>query len=105
MFALSVSISTSSSPTDTSSPTDLSHRRTVPSSMESESRGMTISATAAPLQRLECGADHVLGVRDRGLLHSLRVRHVDVRPGHSLDRRIEVVERLALDQGGEVGAD
>ena len=44
MFALSVSISTSSSPTATSSPTDFIHCRIVPSSIESESRGMTMSA-------------------------------------------------------------
>ena len=46
MFALSVSISTSSSPTATSSPTDFIQPRTVPSSIESERRGMTMSATA-----------------------------------------------------------
>ena len=45
MFALSVSISTSSSPTATSSPTCFSHCRIVPSSIESESRGITTSAT------------------------------------------------------------
>src|ERR1700743_1008604 len=46
MFALSVSISTSSSPTATSSPICLTHLSTVPSSIESESRGMTMSWTA-----------------------------------------------------------
>ena len=44
MLALSVSISTSSSPTPTSSPTDFIHFRIVPSSIESESRGMTMSS-------------------------------------------------------------
>ncbi len=43
MFALSVSISTSSSPSETSSPGAFSQRRTVPSSIESERRGMTMS--------------------------------------------------------------
>jgi len=47
MFALSVSISTSSSPTATSSPTCFIHLSTVPSSIESDSRGMTISAIRA----------------------------------------------------------
>ena len=47
MFALSVSISTSSSPSETSSPGDLSQRRTVPSSIESERRGMTISVATS----------------------------------------------------------
>ena len=50
MFALSVSISTSSSPTATSSPTDFSHFSTVPSSIESERRGITMSAISAPLR-------------------------------------------------------
>src|SRR3954447_8215211 len=43
MFALSVSISTSSSPTATSSPTCFSQVRIVPSSIESERRGITTS--------------------------------------------------------------
>src|SRR3954449_8210179 len=46
MLALSVSISTSSSPRDTSSPSDLSHLRIVPSSMESDKRGIATSAMA-----------------------------------------------------------
>src|SRR3954447_19002629 len=44
MLALSVSISTSSSPRFTSSPSDLSHLRIVPSSIESDSRGIATSA-------------------------------------------------------------
>src|SRR5215218_2953798 len=44
MLALSVSISTSSSPRLTSSPSDFSHLRIVPSSMESERRGIATSA-------------------------------------------------------------
>ena len=47
MFALSVSISTSSSPFDTSSPSDLSHLRIVPSSIESDRRGIETSGMAA----------------------------------------------------------
>src|SRR5688500_17558454 len=43
MVALSVSISASSSPRRTSSPSALSQRRIVPSSMESDSRGMVTS--------------------------------------------------------------
>src|ERR687886_2260405 len=46
MLALSVSISTSSSPFETSSPADLSHLRIVPSSIESESRGIVTSGIA-----------------------------------------------------------
>src|SRR5918999_286489 len=125
MFALSVSISTSSSPTATSSPTDFIHLRTVPSSIESERRGITIStlmpaASSASrpgaagyavcrarsqrsLQAGQRSADDVLGVRDGGLLHPLRVGHVHVGAGHPLDGRIEVVEGLLRDQRGEVG--
>src|SRR3954453_20069715 len=44
MLALSVSISTSSSPRFTSSPSDLSHLRIVPSSIESDRRGIATSA-------------------------------------------------------------
>ena len=44
MLALSVSISTSSSPRSTESPSDLSHFRIVPSSMESDRRGIATSA-------------------------------------------------------------
>ena len=49
MLALSVSISTSSSPLETSSPSDLSHLRIVPSSIESDRRGMATSDMAAVL--------------------------------------------------------
>src|SRR4051794_39223330 len=49
MFALSVSISTSSSPLATSSPSDLSHLRIVPSSIESDRRGIATSPIAAVL--------------------------------------------------------
>src|SRR3954468_21909293 len=49
MFALSVSISTSSSPTVTSSPSDFSHFRIVPSSMESDRRGIATSAMPASM--------------------------------------------------------
>src|SRR3954453_15522378 len=53
MLALSVSISTISSPRDTSSPSDLSHFRIVPSSMESERRGI---ATSAMCRNVQIGA-------------------------------------------------
>src|SRR5918994_7954891 len=46
MLALSGSISTSSSPRLTSSPSDFSHLRIVPSSIESDSRGVETSAMA-----------------------------------------------------------
>src|SRR5262245_22265502 len=59
MVALSVSISTSSSPLATSSPSDFSHFRIVPSSIESDRRGMTTSAMDANVatlrSRRQCG--------------------------------------------------
>src|SRR3954468_410049 len=44
MLALSGSISTISSPLETSSPSDFSHLRIVPSSIESDRRGIATSA-------------------------------------------------------------
>ena len=51
MLALSVSISTSSSPRLTSSPSDFSHFRIVPSSMESDRRGIATSAMPGSVPR------------------------------------------------------
>src|SRR6185312_4296733 len=48
MFALSVSISTISSPTPISSPTFRIQARIVPSSIESDKRGITMSAISGP---------------------------------------------------------
>jgi hypothetical protein len=47
MFALSVSISSRSSPADTAAPDSTSQLRIVPSSIASESLGMAISIAAA----------------------------------------------------------
>src|SRR4051794_4309113 len=58
MLALSVSISTSSSPLETSSPSDLSHLRIVPSSIESDRRGIATSPMAAVLPGWEREAEH-----------------------------------------------
>src|SRR3954470_19811718 len=54
IVALSVSISTSSSPFETSSPSDLSHLRIVPSSIESESRGIVTSGIARDATKRYC---------------------------------------------------
>src|SRR5688500_4057330 len=51
MLALSVSISTSSSPRLTSSPSDFSHLRIVPSSIESDRRGIETSAMGGGYSR------------------------------------------------------
>src|SRR4051794_642043 len=58
MLALSVSISTSSSPLETSSPSDLSHLTIVPSSIESDRRGMATSPIAAVLPGWQGEAEH-----------------------------------------------
>src|SRR3954466_7643278 len=105
MLALSVSISTSGAPRLTSPPSSTSHFSTVPSSMESDSRGI-VTSLAIRLEvpeRREHRLDDVLLVRERRLLQRLRVRHRNVRPGHPLHGRVEVVERLLLDQRREVG--
>src|SRR4051812_9854301 len=127
MFALSVSISTSSSPTATSSPTCFSQVRIVPSSIESERRGMTISLmtnsrASLPARRTrdarlvaprssgegegaeDRGGDPLFGPHRRQLeLLGVGQRHL----GHAeaLDRGVEVVEAGELDAGGELGGD
>src|SRR3954454_3632310 len=117
MLALSVSISTSSSPRLTSSPSDLSHLRIVPSSIESDRRGIataampcsvTLSRAPPALEVAEGGHDRLDDlrlVRVGDLLERLGVGHREVRAGDPGDRRVEVVEGLLLDQRGEVGAD
>src|SRR5437764_13193571 len=72
MLALSVSISTSSSPTDTSAPSSRSHWTTVPSSMESDSLGMVTSVMSVPV--LPCRR---VGVGERGR-QGPRDQHLDV---------------------------
>ena len=76
MFALSVSISAISWPFSTSSPSETSHLRMVPSSMESDSRGMVMSVAMGVVrlevaERGECGLHDVLLVRHGGLLQWL----------------------------------
>src|SRR3954471_13633311 len=107
MLALSVSISTSGSPRFTWPPSSTSHLSTVPSSMESERRGIVTSLAMLLLEvpeGRERGLHHVFLVRERGLLEWLRVRHRDVGPGHALDGGVEPVEGLLLDQRREVRA-
>src|ERR1700722_4405587 len=75
MLALSVSISTSSAPRSTCSPSAISQRRIVPCSIVSERRGMTISArllasdpgvpligSARSSDQIQCRAGDRLGV-------------------------------------------
>src|SRR5688500_1452131 len=79
MFALSVSISTSSSPRLTSSPSDFSHLRIVPSSIESDRRGMETSAMAGGYSA-DWRTNSPVLARDR--IH-------ERRRGHSRDRERE----------------
>src|SRR4051812_32296186 len=105
MLALSVSISTISWPRLTASPSDTSHLRIVPSSIESDNRGMTTSL-AIWLHVPEGGerrVHHVLLVREGGLLQGLRVGHRHVGAGPALHGRVEPVEGLLLDQRRQVG--
>src|SRR3712207_6686509 len=71
MLALSVSISTSSSPLETSSPSDFSHLRIVPSSIESESRGIATSAIGSAyrggLRRASCPGVEAARAPRRGI--------------------------------------
>src|SRR3954452_15095689 len=101
MLALSVSISTSSSPRVTSSPSDFSHFRIVPSSMESDSRGIATSGMAGSLvlevaEGGEHGRDHLRLVRVGDLLERLGVGHGQIGARDARDRRVEEVERLLL---------
>src|SRR5919112_4870932 len=109
MLALSVSISTSGSPRFTSPPPGTIHFRIVPSSIESDRRGIVTSVAKTGLLEVAEGGygrlHDVILVRERGLLERLRVRHRDVRAGDAADRRVEVVERLLLEQCGQVRAD
>src|SRR4051794_22537584 len=107
MLALSVSISTSGSPRFTSPPSSTSHLSTVPSSMESERRGIVTSLAMLLLEVAGGGerrGHHVLLVWERRLLEWLGVRHGAVRAGPPLHGRVEPVEGLLLDQRREVRA-
>src|ERR671915_403997 len=109
MLALSVSISTGGSPRLTSPPSSTSHLSTVPSSIESDRRGIVTSLAigSSPLDVAEggySGLHHVLLVRECGLLERLGIGHGNVGACHALHGGVEPVERLLLDQRGEVGA-
>src|SRR3954451_10492440 len=105
MLALSVSISTSGSPRLPPPPSSTSHLSTVPSSIESDRRGIVTSLAMLLLEVPEGGErglHHVLLVGGGRLLEWVRVRQRDTPAGHTLDGRGEPVERLLLDQRGEV---
>src|ERR1044071_6162880 len=108
MFPLSFSISTTGSPRFTSPPSSTSHLSTVPSSIESERRGIVTSLAILLLEVAEGGerrVHHVLLVRERRLLEWLGMRDRDARAGPPLDGAVEPVERLLLNQCGQVRTD
>src|SRR3954466_1066927 len=103
---LSVSSSKSGSPFSTGSPSDLSQRTIVPDSMPWPSRGRMTSVTTLrlPDSSLDRGED-VLGMRGDERFHPRRERERrELRP-HALDRRVEPVERLVLEDGRDLGAE
>src|SRR5919198_3713567 len=101
---LSVSSSYSGSPFSTESPSDLSHLTIVPDSIPCPSRG-SFTSLAIATYRATDRREHVGGVRHDVLLHHGRERNRrELRP-HTLDRRVEPVERLLLHHGRDLGAE
>src|ERR1700733_6375591 len=97
MLALSVSISTSSCPRATWSPSATSQRRIVPCSIESDSRGITISAAvlvaalliAFSADQVECGAGDLLGVDAEVAVEVLHIAGLpEVLHAEAGDRRV-----------------
>src|SRR5436309_5134866 len=96
--ALSVSISASTSPLSTRSPSAFRHFTTTPSSIESVSLGMItrLAIPLGPVQHLMHGFDDLRGVRDRGVLKVARVRHRDVPARDADDRAVQVIEHPVI---------
>src|SRR5262245_61338739 len=109
MLALSVSISASTSPCLTVSPSCLLHLTTVPSSIVGESLArmtlVTIAARGSTVEHLLHGGHDFLRLREVGFFERLGVghRHVGGRDPH--DRGVEGIEALALDPVGDLGAE
>src|SRR5438477_3117509 len=105
--ALSVSTSARMSPLWTRSPSFLSHLMTLPLSICSESLGITTFVTAmsaAPVgvTDLAHGVHDLLFRRRLGALEIARVGHRRLRARHPDHRRVEIVERLLGDLGGDL---
>src|SRR5665213_3740891 len=114
MVALSVSISTSTSPISTRSPGCLCQVAMAPSSIVSERRGMLISIMAlthlvvtAPngVERLVDRVAHVVVGRQCRALERLAVGHRHLGHGDAAYRRVEVVKRPVRDGRGDLGPD
>src|SRR5215218_8475525 len=99
IVTLSVSISAIASPSETSSPSLLSHLTRVPSSIASPILGMITSGTLLllhvknPTGRVR----HLLLVREGRQLQVPRVGRGHLRPAHPLHGGVEVVEGTILD--------
>src|SRR6185312_13261672 len=101
---LSVSSSYSGSPFSTWSPSDLSHLTIVPDSIPWPRRG-SLTSSAIALHRPLDRSQHVIGVRDDVLLHHRREGQRREPGADALDGRVEPVERLVLDDGGDLRAE
>src|SRR5215813_2204802 len=107
--ALSVSTSARMSPLWTRSPSFLSHLMILPLSICSESLGITTLVTAmsaAPVRvaDLAHGVHDLLFGRRLEALEVARVRHRRLRARQALHGRVEVVERVLGDLGGDLGS-
>src|SRR6266852_2834325 len=112
MVAFSVWISAIGSSSWISSPSLLSHRRTVPSSIASPIFGIVSSAIHSPNsqrrgalapQRPLDRRDHALLVRHGELLQRPAVRDRHVLARHPLHWRIQLVEQLLVDACHHLG--
>src|SRR5689334_11932957 len=107
--ALSVSTSARMSPLWTRSPSFLSHLMTLPLSICSESFGITTFVTAmsaAPVRVTNLAHRiHDLFFRRRlGALEVARIGHRRLGAGHAFHGRVEIVECLLGDLGGDLGS-
>src|SRR5882757_7664473 len=102
IIALSVSISASTSPEWTSSPSLFSHFVTLPSVIVGDRAGIRISIGMSPppppspsaIGDLARRGDDVLDLRHREALEIGSVRQRDILPGNPLHRSVEPVEAL-----------
>src|SRR5690349_11174553 len=101
MAALSVSITASTSPLRTSSPSCLTHWLRTPSSMVSESRGMNTSGISSPQGLVDDPGDRP-GVGQGGDLKGFGVRERHLGGRDPPDRGVEVVERALLYRRSEL---
>src|SRR5882762_10515691 len=104
MTALSVSTSASVSPDFTGSPSCLFHFTRRPSSIVGDNASMW-TLVAIEVQNLPCRSHDLLGRCLRSALEKLVVGHGHVSLGHALHRRIEIIERVPLNEIDHLRAD